>query len=95
MKIDQDFFGLRDAGNLLAHLREGEPFRAHVQERLRLVVPALAIYALVAAACAAALRRIPHWPCGRAPFGPPGVPFVRRPRRAAAWSGRSGTSAVS
>ena len=54
MKIDQDFFGLKDAGNLLTHLREGEPFRAHVQERLRLVVPALALYALVAAACAAA-----------------------------------------
>jgi hypothetical protein len=54
MKIDQDFLGIKDAGNLLAHLREGEPFRDHVQERLRLVVPALAVYALVAAACAAA-----------------------------------------
>jgi hypothetical protein len=54
MKIDQDFFGLKDAQNLLAHLREGEPFRAHVQERLRLVVPSLAVFALLAAAGAAA-----------------------------------------
>ncbi len=53
-KIDQDFFGLRDARNLLARLREGEPFRAHVQERLRLVIPALAVSALLAAAGAAA-----------------------------------------
>jgi hypothetical protein len=54
MKIDQDVFGLKDARNLLARLQEGQPFRAHVQDRLRLVLPALALYALLAAAGAAA-----------------------------------------
>jgi hypothetical protein len=54
MKTDQDFFGLKDAQNLLARLQDGQPLRAHVQERMRLVVPALAVYALLAAACGAA-----------------------------------------
>jgi hypothetical protein len=54
IKIDGDFFGLEDARGLLARLQEGEAFRSHVQKRLRLVVPALAVYALVAVACGAA-----------------------------------------
>ena len=54
MKIDRDFFGLEDARRLAARLREGEAFRAHAQQRLRLVVPALAVFALIAFACAAA-----------------------------------------
>jgi hypothetical protein len=54
MKIDHDVLGLKDARNLLARLREGEPLRMHVQERMRLVVPALAVLALLAAAGAAA-----------------------------------------
>jgi hypothetical protein len=54
MKTDRDFFGLEDAQGLAARLREGEAFRAHVQQRLRLVVPALVLFALIAFACAAA-----------------------------------------
>lgn len=54
MKNDQDLFALDDARNVLSRLREGEPFRDHVQERLRLVFPACAVFALVALACAAA-----------------------------------------
>jgi len=54
MKLDRDFFGLQDARGLAARLREGEAFRAHVQHRLRLVVPALVVFALIAFACAAA-----------------------------------------
>ncbi len=54
MKLNEDFLALTDAGNLLAHLRQGEAFRGYVQGRLRLVVPALAVFSLVALACAAA-----------------------------------------
>lgn len=54
MKIDRDFFAVKEARNLLARLRDGEAFRRHVQQRLRLVVPALALFALIALACAAA-----------------------------------------
>lgn len=54
MKKNQDFLALREAGSLLARLREGEAFRTHLQERLRLVLPALAVFSLVALACAGA-----------------------------------------
>lgn len=54
MKKNRDFLALRDAGNLLARLQAGEAFRSHLEERLRLVLPALAVFSLVALACAAA-----------------------------------------
>lgn len=54
MKKNQDYLGLKDARNLLARLQDGEPFRDHVQDRLRLVIPALALFALISLACAAA-----------------------------------------
>lgn len=54
MKHDFDFFAARDARNLMERLREGEAFRSHLQERLRLVLPACAVLVLLALACAAA-----------------------------------------
>lgn len=54
MKKNRDFLALKDAGNLLARLGAGEAFRTHLQERLRLVLPAFAVFSLVALACAAA-----------------------------------------
>jgi hypothetical protein len=54
MKNDQDVLALDDARKVLSRLRQGEPFRDHVEERLRLVLPASAVFALVALACAAA-----------------------------------------
>ncbi|MGH8669799.1 MAG: hypothetical protein ACREUH_11265 [Burkholderiales bacterium] len=54
IKKNQDHLALKDARNLLARLQEGEPFRDYVQDRLRLVLPALAVFVLVSLACAAA-----------------------------------------
>jgi len=53
-KKSYDFLGLQDARGLLARLQDGQALRDHVQERLRLVAPSLAVFALIALACAAA-----------------------------------------
>jgi hypothetical protein len=54
MKKNQDYFGLKDARGLFARLQEGQPFRNYLLKRPRLVLPALAVFALVSLACAAA-----------------------------------------
>jgi hypothetical protein len=54
MRLNEDFLALKEAASVFARLRQGEAFRAHVQDRLRLVVPALAVFSLVALACGAA-----------------------------------------
>jgi hypothetical protein len=50
----QDHLALDDARKLASRLRRGQPFRSHLEERLRLVLPAFAVFSLVALACAAA-----------------------------------------
>lgn len=50
----QDFFGFRDAHGLFTRLQENEAFRRYLRKRLRLVLPAGALFALVSVACAAA-----------------------------------------
>lgn len=54
VKKSYDFLGLQDARGLLARLQDGQALRDHVQERLRLVAPSLAVFALIALACAGA-----------------------------------------
>lgn len=50
----QDFFGFEDARGLFTRLQQNEAFRRYLHKRLRLVVPAAALFALVSIACAAA-----------------------------------------
>ncbi|MGH8742638.1 MAG: hypothetical protein ACREUN_17075 [Burkholderiales bacterium] len=54
VKMSQDYLGFKDARSLFARLQKGEAFHAHLQDRLRLVIPALALCALIAFASAAA-----------------------------------------
>lgn len=51
---DMDLLALGEAGKLAERLREGEAFRGYLQQRLRLVLPAFAVFTLVALGCAAA-----------------------------------------
>lgn len=53
MKSTPDFLALDDARSLLAGLREGAAFRGYLQRRARLVLPAIGLFVLIAAACAA------------------------------------------
>ncbi len=55
MTIDwEQLWGLNEVRGLAARLRDGAALRSHVQDRLRLVVPAFVLFALIAFACAAA-----------------------------------------
>jgi hypothetical protein len=54
MKRNVDPLGLEQAQGLATRLRAGEAFREHLEERLRLVLPAFAVLGLVALACAMA-----------------------------------------
>jgi hypothetical protein len=49
-----DHLGLKDARRLLARLQDGEAFRGYVEDRLRLVLPILALAVLISFACGAA-----------------------------------------
>jgi hypothetical protein len=52
--VGVDYLGLKDARRLISRLQDGEAFRGYVEDRLRLVLPVIALALLASFACAAA-----------------------------------------